>query len=128
MIAIFNDPYRPRNYSQEEVTAALETPTDKRILFIINNWDKLNQDQMAKHLGIGKRHVFRLVKGIVPKKKHIIVKKYIRDGALVFDSQTGIYYQSVPAAAKVFNIPIESLRDNLNGRFKKRLYTRFIKV
>lgn len=107
----------PQNYSIEEVSEKLENPNP--IIFIKRNWNILNAQQIADHLGIGKRKVFKLVQGQIGKKKHIVTKRPTQKGILILDTHTGIYYENIPEVAKAYNVNPATMGGYMTGRTKK---------
>lgn len=118
---LFTEP-RTATYSHEEITARLETKFDQRVSFILSNWQKLNANQMADHLGINRTTVFKLVKGKVPKKRHVKLKPSPNNKRKVVDLETGIYYDTIVQLCKAIDKPESTVWTYLAG---KRKITRF---
>lgn len=117
MIALFNVPYRPRNYSQEEVTALLETIdlTDRK-QFIARNYNQLTTAELMAATGYSEATVFRLMRLRGIKKKRNVKFRDHQETTIVFNNQTGIYYSSISQAAETVGLNKSTFRDCISGR------------
>jgi|GEM_PF-7093110 len=110
-------------YSLAKLQEVLENRKYHKIKFIKDNWNTMRAEDIAVKLNISLRHVFKLTKGQMPQKKHIVVKPREYETTLVIDLETGIYYGTIARAASAYNMPASTLRDlmsfNRTNRFKR---------
>lgn len=126
MMLLFNPPYRPYNYSREEITAVLETigiPNRKR--YIARNWNTLTTAELMNHTGYSESTLFKLMRGRGISKKRMIKYREHQETTIVFNNETGIYYSSISQAANAVGIHKSSLRDYMVGRRKNNNFNRF---
>jgi hypothetical protein len=111
------------NYSLSEITNVLENRKHAKVKFIKDNWNTMRAEDIAIKLNISLRNVFKLTKGQMPKKKHIVVKPREYETTLIIDLETGIYYSTIAKAALANTLPASTLRDfmsfNRTNRFKR---------
>jgi hypothetical protein len=118
---------RPKpTYSYEEVNNVLETSLDdRRTKKILRLWENTPVKDIVTKLNISPATVFRLVKGRVGKKRHVIKHRAHQDTFIVLNLETGIYYTSISMASKTVGIHKCSFRDYLVGRTKHPLSKTF---
>lgn len=125
MTQAFNN-YRPCNYSHEEITQVLEN--GKKVGYILRNLHKLSNKDIAKNLNVSEITVRRLRGTGAGKKPKVVKFRDHQETTPVFNTETGIYYESISKAAGAAGIKRQTMRDYVQGCRKNNVFKQWVKV